>query len=90
MSLIDDMACMGRLTISHVTSERGHHPHVDANPTDEGAEYLRYENQYECSNCSTYWEDIWSCMCDDRCPNCNTVCSPLTSIDLIGDEVIEH
>jgi hypothetical protein len=25
------------------------------------------------------WEDVWGCMCNDRCPACNTECTPSNS-----------
>jgi hypothetical protein len=41
-----------------------------------------FRNEYQCSRCKTSWEDEWSCMCDDRCPNCNLSISPSDSTDL--------
>jgi hypothetical protein len=41
-----------------------------------------YLNQYECERCGYYWEDEWSCTCDDRCPECNLTNSPQESVDL--------
>jgi DNA-directed RNA polymerase subunit RPC12/RpoP len=29
-----------------------------------------YRNHYVCARCDREWEDEWSCMCDDDCPNC--------------------
>jgi LmbE family N-acetylglucosaminyl deacetylase len=29
-----------------------------------------YRNHYECASCGHQWEDEWSCMCDDDCPDC--------------------
>lgn len=29
-----------------------------------------YRNYYECARCGYEWEDEWSCMCDDDCPDC--------------------
>ncbi|WP_158499511.1 hypothetical protein [Marinobacter sp. P4B1] len=37
-----------------------------------------YENHYQCS-CGEEWIDEWDCMCNDRCPECNTECEPLNS-----------
>jgi hypothetical protein len=31
-----------------------------------------YRNHYHCGDCGTYWEDEWSCHCDDDCPNCGS------------------
>jgi hypothetical protein len=38
-------------------------------------------NHYECP-CGCEWEDEWDCTCDDRCPECNTACSPSESEEL--------
>lgn len=27
-------------------------------------------NYYECPECGHKWEDTWTAMCDDDCPNC--------------------
>jgi len=39
-------------------------------------------NHYACSECGAHWTDEWSCMCDDRCPDCNTSISPYFSKEL--------
>jgi len=31
-----------------------------------------YRNHYRCGDCGTYWEDEWSCNCDDDCPRCGS------------------
>lgn len=42
-----------------------------------------YLNTYECSECGGVWEDEWSCMCDDECPNCGASDhSPIDSEDI--------
>ncbi len=41
-----------------------------------------YRNIYECSECGTEWEDEWSCMCDDECPECGVDHSPAHSEDI--------
>lgn len=46
---------------------------------------VTYRNFYECP-CGTEWTDEWDCMCDDRCPSCNTSCSPSDSIEIIFSE----
>lgn len=51
------------------------------------AEYL---NHYACSECGHHWTDEWSCMCDDRCPNCNTPISPYFSKELGEKAEIEE
>lgn len=38
-----------------------------------------YINYYRCYRCGTEWEDEWSCMCDDRCPNCEWASEPYNS-----------
>ena len=43
---------------------------------------LWFENYYECSECNEKWTDEWSCMCNDRCPNCDIETEPTSSIDL--------
>jgi hypothetical protein len=41
-----------------------------------------YENRYDCSECNAAWADEWSCMCNDRCPECDCETQPTSSIDL--------
>ncbi|MCB0336512.1 MAG: hypothetical protein KDD62_09400 [Bdellovibrionales bacterium] len=42
-----------------------------------------YLNKYECSRCGVYWEDEWSCCCDDECPGCgDRHYSPIDSDDI--------
>lgn len=41
-----------------------------------------FKNSYDCP-CGTHWTDDWDCMCDDRCPSCNTSCSPTSSVELV-------
>jgi hypothetical protein len=41
-----------------------------------------FENSYDCSVCGETWTDEWSCMCNDRCPECNIETEPTSSIDL--------
>ncbi|MHD0644384.1 hypothetical protein ACYPKM_01955 [Pseudomonas aeruginosa] len=33
---------------------------------------ISYLKSYECTECGHKWEDTWSCLCDDRCGECNT------------------
>ena len=40
----------------------------------------RFTNYYECS-CGCRWEDNWSCMCNDRCPDCDTEIEPYESVE---------
>jgi rubrerythrin len=47
----------------------------------EGEERL-YRNYYRCDACDTQWTDTWSCMCDDRCPECDAEHEPYHSDEL--------
>jgi hypothetical protein len=38
-------------------------------------------NYYRCP-CGNEWTDEWSATCDDRCPRCDTSCSPTKSEDV--------
>lgn len=40
---------------------------------DHGTKVFR--NHYQCP-CGCKWHDVWSAACDDRCPDCDTSCSP--------------
>lgn len=42
---------------------------------------MLYKNYYSCPKCGEDWEDVWDCMCDDRCPNpiCRIPCTPIKS-----------
>jgi hypothetical protein len=46
---------------------------------------VKFVNHYECS-CGCTWYDVWDCTCDDRCPECNTPCSPVESEDYVPEE----
>lgn len=40
-------------------------------------------NHYKCDECTHEWDNEWSCMCDDDCPNCGARhMSPTESEDL--------
>lgn len=39
-------------------------------------------NRYKCEQCSFVWDDEWSCMCNDRCPECDIEMTPYASLDL--------
>ncbi len=41
-----------------------------------------FRNFYECVDCGTSWEDVWSCACEDDCPNCDTDMEPFKSIEI--------
>lgn len=40
-----------------------------------------FRNRYACP-CGTLWTDEWSATCDDRCPECDTSCSPYSSEEI--------
>jgi DNA-directed RNA polymerase subunit RPC12/RpoP len=47
-------------------------------------------NYYHCDRCKHEWEDEWSAMCDDDCPNCgNRHLTPYKSDDLGETEEID-
>ena len=47
-------------------------------PVDgDEANYLNYYR-----HCGVEWSDVWSCMCNDRCPECNCEIEPYESKDL--------
>jgi hypothetical protein len=47
-----------------------------------------FRNYYRCEECRHEWEDEWSAMCDDDCPQCGARhMSPYDSDDLT--EIIE-
>jgi hypothetical protein len=49
---------------------------------DEGGESTtRYRNHYRCV-CGHEWTDEWDCMCNDRCPKCDTEIEPYHSEEL--------
>ncbi len=50
-------------------------------PEDDNEAPRWFENFYRCP-CGAEWSDEWDATCDDRCPNCNTACSPYESQDL--------
>ena len=39
-------------------------------------------NEYYCCECGEAWEDEWDCMCNDRCPQCDTEIEPTRSKDI--------
>lgn len=36
-------------------------------------------NKYYCDECKIEWWDEWSCMCNDRCPECDWEIEPYES-----------
>jgi predicted nucleic acid-binding Zn-ribbon protein len=46
-----------------------------------------YRNFYRCDDCGHEWQDEWSCMCDDDCPECGSRhWTPYESEDVEDDE----
>jgi hypothetical protein len=41
----------------------------------------RYRNYYECP-CGESWEDVHSCMCNDKCVSCGKEIEPSESIEI--------
>lgn len=35
-----------------------------------------FNKYYRCPECGTEWQDEWECLCDDRCPTCDTSSAP--------------
>jgi len=52
---------------------------------DECSDKTFYRNRYRCT-CGKEWEDVWSCMCNDRCPRCNTEIEPFESLELLPEK----
>ena len=47
---------------------------------------MLFRNFYRCARCSLEWEDVWSTMRDDDCPECNARhMSPYKSEDVQDD-----
>lgn len=42
----------------------------------------KYLNHYYCEECDVAWDDRWSCMCNDKCPECNREIEPTESEEL--------
>ena len=62
--------------------------HAPPDPEDEegGESAVWYRNHYRCV-CGHEWTDEWDCMCNDRCPKCNTEIEPYQSDDLGEDNL---
>lgn len=62
----------------------------------------RYLNHYVCNHVNSLnegeagaqWDDVWNCMCNDKCPVCNHEIEPYESdeVDSNGDilETVSH
>ena len=56
------------LTVNSSTWEEG---------DDDEVEEDEFILHYECSECDTTWDDKWTAIVDDDCPECLTNCSPV-------------
>lgn len=43
---------------------------------------MNFLNHYHCGHCDADWDDVWDCMCNDRCPECNAEIEPYESEEL--------
>ena len=41
-----------------------------------------YRKYYHCGNCHCEWTDEHDCLCDDKCPECNTAMQPYDHLQL--------
>lgn len=55
---------------------------IDKETDSEEEEPIKYRNFYKCSECGHEWEDEWSCMCNDRCPDCDAEIEPYKSEEI--------
>jgi len=46
----------------------------------------RYRNYYQCEECDVEWTMLWSCGCDDECPDCRKDYTPYDSVNLDEDD----
>lgn len=51
-------------------------------------EQPRCTNHYLCLRDETRWDAGWSCMCNDRCPTCDSVTEPYAMTNSDESEVI--
>jgi hypothetical protein len=54
----------------------------------EEEEQPRCTNHYLCAQDQTRWDSGWSCMCNDRCPTCDTVTEPYAMTNADESEMI--
>ena len=50
---------------------------------EEMIERVMYRNYYKCPYDHTQWQDEWTCMCNDRCPECNAEIEPYESEEIM-------
>lgn len=65
--------------VDFVLNENGVCPDRDCADSFENAYW--YRNHYKCP-CGCEWDDEWSCMCNDRCPDCNAEIEPYESEEI--------
>jgi hypothetical protein len=46
----------------------------------------QYLNEYHCTACGVSWDDVWSCGCDDDCPECGVSLSPVQSTEIPDED----
>ena len=51
-------------------------------PKDSSGLTCNFLNYYKCTTCGHEWVDRWSCGCDDECDQCDTVMTPLESVEI--------
>ncbi len=66
------------ITLDHVEASRA--PKAESVEEPEP----QYLNKYVCPDCGAEWEDVWSCGCDDKCPECEARNISPASSELIG------
>ncbi len=49
-----------------------------------------FKNLYRCSYCDQHWSDIWDCVCNDNCPNCQKSYAPYKSVPLPPPELLQN
>lgn len=45
-------------------------------------EVKEYMNYYRCPDCKVEWDDVWTCTCNDKCPECNKEIEPIKSEEI--------
>ena len=46
---------------------------------------MAWFNKYYRCPCGTEWQDEWDCLCNDRCPTCDTECEPYDHAEIDED-----
>lgn len=50
---------------------------LDLEVKDSDGNLCKFVSHFECPGCGYEWMDRWSCACDDECPRCKLICSPV-------------